>query len=60
MLDTGTAPVRVEAIEFKSPLQGDEYYIQLVASSNPDKLQKISVELPHWQKLATTEQKMSI
>lgn len=58
MLDTGTAPVRVEAIEFKSPLQGHEYYIQLVASSNPDKLQKITAELPKdWQKLATTEQK---
>lgn len=56
MLDQGTAPVQVEAIDFKAPLQPTEFYIQLVASSNPDKLRTIADDLPSpWQADATTE-----
>ena len=57
MLDQGTARVQVEAIDFKAPLQATEFYIQLVASSNPDKLQTIAQQLPTaWRSDATTEQ----
>jgi rare lipoprotein A len=57
MLDQGTARVQVEAIDFKAPLETTEFYIQLVASSNPDKLKKIVQQLPTaWRSDATTKQ----
>lgn len=57
MLDKGTARVQVEAIDFKSPLVTPEFYIQLVASSNVDKLTNIKQQLPKdWQSHATTRE----
>lgn len=65
MLDSGTAPVRVEAINLNTPLAsaGEEsktyprYHIQLVASSNEKRLSQIKDHLPtELQEIATTEQ----
>ncbi|MCK7458227.1 septal ring lytic transglycosylase RlpA family protein [Idiomarina aminovorans] len=64
MLDSGTAPVRVEAINFNTPMLTEKttnthqssYHIQLAASSNIDRLSRLKHDLPpKFQKIATTE-----
>lgn len=57
MLKQGTAPVHIEAIDFKAPLRQPQFYIQLIASSNPQKLRDIAASLPqNWQADATTQE----
>lgn len=64
MLDSGTAHVRVEAINLKTPLASageqpatSSYHIQLVASSDKQRLSQIKDQLPTTLKeIATTEQ----
>ena len=56
MLDQGTAPVQVRAIDFTSPLQPLTFYIQLAASSDPQKLLQLVQSLPqNLRPHATTE-----
>lgn len=64
MLDSGTAPVRVEAINLNTPMQAEEtalahglsYHIQLAASSDFSRLSQLKHDLPpKLQKIATTE-----
>lgn len=55
MLNHGTARVRVEAIEFKSPQLHNEFFIQLLASSDQGKMQNLLARLPSaWRANATT------
>jgi rare lipoprotein A len=64
MLDSGTAPVRVEAINLETPLasagkqaKASSYHIQLVASSDKQRLSQIKDHLPtQFKEIATTEQ----
>ena len=66
MLDSGTAPVKIEAISLNTPMPAaqktaaenrPDYLIQLVASSNPDRLSQLKHDLPpKFQEIATTEQ----
>ncbi|WP_417440429.1 septal ring lytic transglycosylase RlpA family protein [Idiomarina sp.] len=66
MLDNGTAPVRIEAINLNTPMRAEEqplstsqssYHIQLAASSNIDRLSQLKHNLPpKFQEIATTEQ----
>ncbi|MCA1766644.1 MAG: septal ring lytic transglycosylase RlpA family protein [Idiomarina sp.] len=65
MLDSGTAPVRVEAINFNTPMPAGKtadtnqshYHIQLAASSNINRLSQLKHDLPpKFQEIATTEQ----
>lgn len=64
MLDSGTAPVRVEAINLETPLasagkqaKASSYHIQLVASSDKQRLSQIKDHLPtQLKEIATTEQ----
>ncbi|RUO68904.1 septal ring lytic transglycosylase RlpA family protein [Idiomarina ramblicola] len=65
MLDSGTAPVRVEAINLNTPMRTEEtsnvhqakYHIQVAASSNINRLSQLKHDLPpKFQKIATTEQ----
>jgi len=65
MLDSGTAPVRVEAINLKTPMRVEDqsapgsqsnYHIQLVASSDINRLSQLKRNLPpEFQEIATTE-----
>ncbi len=65
MLDNGTAPVRIEAINLNTPMRAEEqplstsqssYHIQLAASSNIDRLSQLKHNLPpKFQEIATTE-----
>ncbi|AAV81796.1 septal ring lytic transglycosylase RlpA family protein [Idiomarina loihiensis] len=65
MLDSGTAPVRVEAINLKTPMRVEDqsapgsqsnYHIQLVASSDINRLSQLKRNLPpKFQEIATTE-----
>lgn len=67
MLDQGTAPVKIEAINFNTPMPDraqvasvpqPQYHIQLAASSNPRRLSQLKHSLPpKYKKIATTEQK---
>lgn len=55
MLDQGTAPVRVEAIQMAGAIENPAFFIQLVASSDSDKIQSISQQLGEkWRHNATT------
>lgn len=65
MLDSGTAPVKVEAINLNTPLASagekpqpsPHYHIQLVASSDSERLSQIKDHLPiNLKKIATTEE----
>lgn len=61
MIDNGTAPVKVEAIEFLSPAVEHRYYVQLFASEDAEKIASLREQLPEsWQSHATTQSKESL
>ena len=57
----GTAPVKVEAIEFLSPAVEHRYYVQLFASEDAQKISTLRDQLPkNWQAHATTQSNESL
>ncbi|RUO77218.1 septal ring lytic transglycosylase RlpA family protein [Idiomarina seosinensis] len=61
MLDNGTAKVQVKAVNFKTPLASTEFYIQLFASSNANKVDSVKQDLPkNWQINATTQKNQGL